>query len=341
MNVPKRRDGKVKPAAKIIITAAFALLFVYIIVKTDFSSTIDYIKALPFYVIFILIFLQLVTQFTLNFQWYRLCSVLNLKPSFSKLLVINSYGMVADAVTPGEKVGGEVARVVQLNRMLGFNTNQSTSVVTIQKALSLTALVFLNIIAVITLSGQIEFLKPPVTRIVLTVSLVVLGGFFVYLLIFTSRLNSSVQKIKRNGKIVRLLKNWMENFTRDTEAISRNPKELIFQLLLSFGIWALFPIKLVILVSQYGDVSLIVLFAATFVSYFAAMLPIFPGGLGTFEGAMSGILILYGLTFGESMAISLIFRFVTFWFVVLFSVAVIVGWKIYEFIRKSADMYEK
>ena len=51
----------------------------------------------------------------------------------------------------------EVARVVQMNSMLGHDTKQSTSIVTIQKSLSLTALVVLNGVAVATLSSHIDF----------------------------------------------------------------------------------------------------------------------------------------------------------------------------------------
>lgn len=81
--------------------------------------------------------------------------------------------------------------------------------------------------------------------------------------------------------------------------------------------------------------NLLVLFAITFVSYFAAMIPLLPGGLGTFEGTMSGMLLVYGLSAEEAVAVSLVFRFVTFWFVVLFSALIILLWKLISIRRKS------
>lgn len=323
-------------SVKNILTILALAVVIYIVIKTDFSAIWAEIKALPLWVLAVLIGLQLVTQFTLNYQWYRLCKVLGLRANFFRLLAINAFGMVADAITPGEKVGGEVARVVQLNRRLGYDTKQSTSLVTIQKSLSLTALIILNIVALFTLSNHFDFLKPLPTRIVLYTVLGLLAIFFLYLLFFTSKMNAWVQKRKQNGKIMTWVKSWMNGFTTDTKQISKNPREWVFQLFLSFGIWVLFPIKLLILVSQFGKVGILILFAATFVSYFAAMIPLLPGGIGTFEGTMSGILIVYGLTLQESVAISLVFRFITFWFVVLFSLVVIVIWKVHVKMRENS-----
>ena len=320
-----------KTAVSIIALA----VIVYIISKTDFSTIIVQMKLLPVHIISILILLQIITQLALNYQWYRICKVLGLKASFFRLLAINAYGMVADAVTPGEKVGGEVARVVQMNSMLGYDTKQSTSIVTIQKSLSLTALVVLNGVAVVTLSSHIDFLKPVFTRIILYLILGALTVFFIFMLFFTDRLNAWVQNRKSENKAMLWFKNWMNRFAEDTKAISVRKSEWAIQLLLSFVIWILFPVKLIILVSQYGRVGVFVLLAATFVSYFAAMIPLLPGGLGTFESAMSGILIVYGLTMQEAVAVSLIFRFVTFWFVVLFSLCVIAAWKISQYIKRK------
>ena len=320
---------------KTAISIVALAVIVYIISKTDFSTIIAQMKLLPVHIISILILLQIITQLALNYQWYRICKVLGLKASFFRLLAINAYGMVADAVTPGEKVGGEVARVVQMNSMLGYDTKQSTSIVTIQKSLSLTALVVLNGVAVVTLSSHIDFLKPVFTRIILYLILGALTVFFIFMLFFTDRLNAWVQNRKSENKAMLWFKNWMNRFAEDTKAISVRKSEWAIQLLLSFVIWILFPVKLIILVSQYGKVGVFVLLAATFVSYFAAMIPLLPGGLGTFESAMSGILIVYGLTMQEAVAVSLIFRFVTFWFVVLFSLCVIAAWKISQYIKRK------
>jgi uncharacterized membrane protein YbhN (UPF0104 family) len=46
------------------------------------------------------------------------------------------------------------------------------------------------------------------------------------------------------------------------------------------------------------------------------MLPIFPGGLGGFEGTMSTLLLIMGLSLSEAAMVAVVFRFITFWFVI-------------------------
>ncbi len=327
---PKRKTSSIVMNVLAVITV---IVLIYIVVQTDFTLIWAQVQTIPPKLFGLLLALQLITQFSLNYQWYRLCKVLRLPVSFKKLLVVNSYGMVVDAANPGEKVGGEVARVVQLNRILGFHTNQSTSLVTIQKSLSLVSLVILNTLAVIVLSNKVSFLSSLYTRVLLVAILLSMAALLVYALFFTPRLNNRVQKIKSQGKVATWVKRWIEDFSQNTRTIGNRSGEWTFQILLSVGIWALFPLKLYLIVSQYATINLFALFAITFISYFAAMIPLLPGGIGTFEAAMSGMLIAYSLSVEGAIAISLIFRFITFWFVVLFSIAVILFWKISNLIR--------
>lgn len=330
---PRKRSAFLWNALAVVTVVALMV----IAVRTDFGLLWAHAKAIPPALFLLLLCLQLVTQLALNYQWFRLCKTLGLKASFMRLLVVNAYGTLMDAASPGEKVGGELARVVQLNNRMGFTTNQSTSLVTIQKSLSLSSLVILNMAAVITLSDQVPLLRAVPVRLLLIGILLALAALLVYALFFTEALNARVQSIRSEKKAARWVKQWMEDFTRDTRIIGEKPKEWLMQFLLSLIIWALFPLKLYLIVSQSVRISLFVLFAITFISYFAAMIPLLPGGLGTFEAAMSGMLIAYSLSAEAAMAISLVFRFITFWFVVLVSAVLIVLWKILEWARKTAD----
>lgn len=333
-----------KPAALIMNLLAVITvgILVYIAIHTDFALLWSYVQTMPWALFLTLISLQILTQLALNYQWFRLGKILNLKAPFGRLLIVNAYGVVVDAANPGEKIGGEIARIIQLKRMLGLGTNQATSLVTIQKSLSLSSLLILNILAMLTLSKQISFLSTLGMRIALLAILLALSALLIYALFFTGHLNARVQKIGSQRKAALWLKKWLADFTRDTQIIGEKPREWFWQFLLSLFIWALFPIKLYLIVSQFTTINLFVLFAITFVSYFAAMIPLLPGGLGTFEAAMSGMLMAYSLPVEAAMAISLIFRFITFWLVVLSSLGLIMLWKTFKFgktstlIRKTA-----
>jgi uncharacterized protein (TIRG00374 family) len=71
------------------------------------------------------------------------------------------------------------------------------------------------------------------------------------------------------------------------------------------------------------SVNILFLGAVTFVSYLAAMIPVFPGGIGAFEGTMSALLLTMGFGQSDALVITIIFRFITFWFVLLGSLGFI------------------
>ena len=58
----------------------------------------------------------------------------------------------------------------------------------------------------------------------------------------------------------------------------------------------------------------------TFVAYMAAMVPLFPGGAGGFEAVLSGLFVSAGYGLSDALAIAVVFRFISFWLVMLFRV---------------------
>lgn len=82
------------------------------------------------------------------------------------------------------------------------------------------------------------------------------------------------------------------------------------------------------------SLNFLILIAVVFISYFVGMLPILPGGLAVFEGSMTGLLMMMHLPYKNSLAISLVFRFITYWFVMLLSGGGILLWKIQNQILK-------
>ena len=90
--------------------------------------------------------------------------------------------------------------------------------------------------------------------------------------------------------------------------------------MLSFFIWLLYPAKLYLLTIQFApDVPVVHICATGFLAYMVAMLPIFPGGLGGFEGTMSGLLVALSFTISDAAVVTVLFRFITFWLVLLLS----------------------
>lgn len=84
--------------------------------------------------------------------------------------------------------------------------------------------------------------------------------------------------------------------------------------------WILYPIKVYIIAHFLGfDIGFIPLTSALFVAFLVGIIPLFPGGLGTFEATMAGILTLFGLPIENGLILVLISRTVTFWFPIAFT----------------------
>ena len=120
----------------------------------------------------------------------------------------------------------------------------------------------------------------------------------------------------RSGAVRRFLQNLLEHIL----LFENQSGELILQFVLALAIWLLYPAKLYVLAVQIQpDIPLVYIGSITFVSYLIGMLPLFPGGLGGFEGTMTGLLRGLGVPLSGAAALAVIFRFVTFWFVILVS----------------------
>lgn len=326
--------SKLKRVQPLVMTLVVALLG-YLVKRADLAGILAVVSETPGWLLVTLMGLQVVTQLLLNLQWYRLCRVLGWPASFFKLLVVNSYGAVVDAITPGEKVGGELARVLQLRKYLGYSTGQATILITIQKSLSLSALVLLNLAVVVTMANYVPYLRVWPVRLLILLMLVASGAFLFCLLFRPRSLAFRMARIKTARRWFLPFINWVEDFARQTDSIRQKRGEWIRQFGLAVLIWVIFPLKLILLTLPHtGTIPMPVLFGTTFVSYFAGMIPLLPGGLGTFEATMSGILTAYDLRLNQAVAITIVFRFITFWFVLLLGLLFIGAHRIILFAQR-------
>lgn len=99
-----------------------------------------------------------------------------------------------------------------------------------------------------------------------------------------------------------------------------NSREAPRLLAASAVIWALYPLKVyVVTLSLDLDVSFMVLAASAYVACITGMIPLLPGGLGSFEAGMAFMLTRGGLTVGEGLMVAVLLRAGTFWLPMLIS----------------------
>jgi len=247
--------------------------------------------AISIWVISLLIVLQIVSQLLVNLQWRNVALAADVQVSFREMFFINCQGAIADAITPGVKIGGEITRGVQISRRCGCSAEQATAIVAAQKMFSISSFVFLLLITGTYMAVNLQMLTGRYVQIAGTAIaalalLIIFGVFFM------------PKRVKKHMQI----------------------KNSLPFLMLSLIIWLIYPVKLYILAAQFSpDINIIYIAGITFISYIIGMIPIFPGGIGGFEGTMSGLLIATGFSVSDAVTAAISFRFITFWLVVIFS----------------------
>ena len=269
--------------------------------------------------------LQIVSQLLVNLQWHQIAKFTDADVSFGNMFYINCQGAVMDSITPGVKVGGEVTRAVQISRRGNCSGEQAASVVALQKLFSLSAFFFINLFTVGYLIGRVPLLQ------VRYVQFLVYGILLFFLLLFAGvfiaprRIKTYLQT-RENPRFswARRVRGFLLTLLDQVVSIRGNTKAWVMLFLLSFFIWLLYPVKMYILAVQFFPAAhAVYVGAVTFAAYMVAMIPIFPGGLGGFEGTMSGLLLAMGFEVSDAVVVTVLFRFVTFWFVLLFGLGFI------------------
>ena len=295
--------------------------------RLDTKSLLHSIKQVPVWTIMLLISLQIISQLLVNYQWYKISGFAGVKISFLDMFYINSQGSLVDSITPGVKFGGEVTRAMQISRKANCNGEQAATVVALQKLFSMGAFIFINLFAVGYLIGKAPLLQARYLQVIIYGIMILLLAFFVSIFLVPHQMKSYLQAKKEPRFSWGLrIRGFLFMLLEQVISLRQNAKACVLLLLLSLFIWFFYPVKMYLLSVHFlpGASQVVVYIAAiTFVSYLVAMMPIFPGGLGGFEGTMAGLLLTIGFASSDALVVTILFRFITFWFVMLCSIVFI------------------
>ena len=310
---------------KRILTAFLLLLLLIALFRLDRESLLYSISQFPLWLILLLIALQIVSQLLVNLQWFQIAKHTDTDISFRYMFYVNCQGAVADAITPGVKIGGEVVRALQISRICDCSKEHSAVIVALQKLFSVSSLFFIQLFAVGYLIGEVPLLQARYLQFIIYG--VLLSFLFLFSVVFLMPypIRASLQKAKVSRFLWMLkFRNFLIGLLDQVSAMRKNIRAWVILCFLSVFIWLLYPIKMYLLAVHLSpDVNAVFIGAIAFVSYMVAILPIFPGGLGGFEGAMTGLLLVAGFFLSDAAVVTILFRFITFWFVILFSLAFI------------------
>lgn len=273
--------------------------------------------------------LQLCTLALSTYQWYYLLNhSFHHNISFAQVLSIFLAGTFVEYITPSSKLGGETTKLYLFKKKTGMNYTDLTTSLLAYKYVSLIPFVFFCLLSLIIASFSV------ILPLIVYLSF---GTFFTIMCIFvwlihrkrkkihprnTSYLNQPSDSLGFFHKIVQKCKFGID-FIQDASTkvktnVTKEQRNWLF--FISFLIWGLYPVKIYIVSVFLGfQICFFLAVIAIYAAYLISMLPLSPGGLGTFEGSLAFILSINGFLISQGMAIALLSRVITFWFPLIVS----------------------
>lgn len=287
--------------------------------------------------------LQMVTIFFISFQWTKISKLISKdKSDFWGLFYVNMVGTFVESITPAVKAGGELAKVALLKSKLGFTAGESVAIVGLQKAFSMIAFLLLNVVGIIWFMVTVNI--NGLQKQVIGVSFFVLLSIVIVLLLFLiypHKVNIIIGKMPLKITLKQKISRSLNSIQHSLKIATRQKHTLALHLLIAMAIWLFFPLKIYLLANALQlEINFIAIAVITYLTYMVGMIPLTPGGLGAFEGSMVFFLAPLGIPVHQGMALALATRFVTFWFVFIFS-AVYMGIMSITAIIKSSLMTVK
>ncbi|AKL93974.1 hypothetical protein CACET_c04580 [Clostridium aceticum] len=305
--------------------------------QADFSQVFIVLKDFSLENLLFICLLQLITILLINLQWHKIALNMGEKTALKDLIHMNMVGTFVESITPSAKAGGEATKVYLLKTRMGFSTGKAAALVAVQKTISLIAFLLLNILSMgwFVVSVDVEGLQVKVifgSFLFLTVVLLVL----LLLVLYPSKLLSFIKGLTIKKKWKEKFYDVLETLEATVRDMLQQKKQLCGQFSLSLIIWLLFAFKAYLIAKGLNiQLSFIGIAVITYLTYMIGMLPLLPGGVGTFEGSMVFFLLPLGVASYEGMALALILRLVTFWLVFLLS-ALFLG---YQQLMKIQNLY--
>lgn len=281
-----------------------------------------------------LFLLQIITLMMIAYRWHYLLRKLYNKISFWKTFNIFLAGSFVESVTPSSKLGGETVKAFLFKRHTSLSYQQLTAILLLDKYFSLLPFALLCILILLwsifsmQLPWQLYFILP-----ILCVFVITAVRFYHSIdcqsedkVISKIKKNLSTQGSKKNDLLTLITQKIKrtQTFIRGSIHYSRqlvSARERRCLIMFSLFIWVLYPLKIYMVVYMLNlNTDVISVSIATYIAYLVSIIPLLPGGLGSYEGIMAFMFTHFDLSFAEGISIALLSRLVTFWFPLFLSV---------------------
>lgn len=277
-----------------------------------------------------LFLLQLGTLVASAWIWHFLLSR-HSRITLGRVFLINQAASLLESLTPSVKFGSEAAKVYLFRQQTGQTYQDLTGTLMVQKFITLAPFVLLCLLVFIP---ALHFFDLPLSFHVSLMALSILAAALGWLCYAgPSQVSSSsppeAPKPQRSRLIIVPLEKMQTGIQKTIDFLQQarcfasallSPRQTSGLLGVSFLVWFFYPVKVYLVCLFLGlDVHPLIIALATLFAYMISMVPLLPGGLGTYEGGMAAFFTLGGLSPSEGLAIALVSRLTTFWFPLVLS----------------------
>lgn len=297
------------------------ILLLIVLSQANLKSVFDEVKEIGIKSLIVLSVMQIITMALINLQWYLVFKSMDLKVRLKTVIDINMTGTFFENITPAVKAGGEAAKVLILKKN-NVSSGEAVAAISFQKAISMSSFLLLSTFSLLWFLGSVTLDSGYRNGLIFSFfAFVGLIFMIIGMIIWVLKDENNLENL---SSILKKYKNRIYSFKIDfKKAFARIPKDrktILIHTLLSFLIWIFFPIKTYYIFRVMGiDLGFHVAAIVTYLTYMIGMLPLLPGGVGTFEGSMALLLTPFSVGLDSSIACALILRFITYWLVFLIS----------------------
>lgn len=320
----------IKSKLSFIFLLLLTLIVLYFALKDDFYNVIYELKTMNIIWILVALFLTVSYYILVSIGMYRIIRKYNKDYSVWKALKLKFKTKFFDSITP-TSTGGQPYQIYSLTSS-GISVLDSTNICLQNFVAFQVALVLIGVISVIAN----QFLH--LFQVNSGLNLLVFIGFiintsiaaFLFLVSFTKKFNKFIYKkvinlavklhiVRDVEKTNKMYEEYVENVKRGTTSLMKNKKEFLLIVGLNFfGLCLNYLVPLAILYStgdftSFGPLECII--ASAYVLLMGSFIPL-PGGTGGLE---YGFISFFGnfLKGSKLTALMLIWRFITYYFVMI------------------------
>lgn len=318
-NIISLRDlfGSVVSGSKIKLLGALIfgiLVLLGIFSVSGYSDVYETIINASLYYVF-LGFLAITTAFLMRtWRWSILLGASGHVVPRDILFKSMMFGFLLNYLLPAR--AGDIARGAALKATENTPMGISLSTIVIERAMDMLTLALM-------LGAGALLVSNSGTMLIVAIAAMGIAFLLVLMLAFAYRYDSFISR--KVGKKFPNISGFMKSMKEGLYKLYSNPTSLVLSIVLSIPVWVLEISGIYIAAMAIGyriPFSLAVVAGIT--SFLAQTIPITPGGIGVYEGTMTGVFALFGIPLATGISLALVDHFIRMSVVIVFGIIAMV-----------------